>query len=215
MPHNIYSVCGDVLLYSERVTIPKTLQKRILKDFHMGHPSTNRMKSLMRSFVYWPSMDQDITNMVETCKGYDLAAKPPLITHKPWPKSEQQWSRIHIDNAWPLEDFNYLIAIDSFSKWPEVLRCSKPTTATTINFQHELFARFGVVDCLVSDNAIQFTSSEFKEFCETYQIKQIPTSQYHPRSNRQVGRFVDIKESLWLAYGKSPFKNFSRSTGSR
>ena len=74
---DIYSVCDDVLLYSERVTILKTLQIRILKDFHMGHPGTNRMKSLMRSFVYWPSMDQDITNMVKTCKGCALAAKAP------------------------------------------------------------------------------------------------------------------------------------------
>ena len=86
---DIYSVCDDVLLYSERVTIPKTLQKRILKDFHMGHPGTNRMKSLMRSFVNGSSMDQDITNMVKTCKGCALAAKAQPITHKPWPKSEQ------------------------------------------------------------------------------------------------------------------------------
>ena len=175
---DIYSVCDDVLLFSERVTSPKTLQK-ILKDFHMGHPGTNRMKSLMRSYVYSPSMDQDITNMVKTCKGCALVAKAPPITHKPWPKSEQLWSRIHIDHAGTLEDFYYLIVVDSYSKWPEVLRCRKPTTATTINFLHELFARFGVVDCLVSDNATQFTSSEFKEFCKTYQIKHITTPQYH------------------------------------
>ena len=165
---DIYSVCDGVPLYSERVTIPKTLQKRILKDFHMGHPGTNRMKNLMQTFVYWPSMDQDITNMVKTCKGCALAAKAPPIIHKPWPKSEQPWSRIHIDYAGPLEDFYYLIMVDSYSKWPEVLRCRKPTTATTINFLHELFARFDVVDCLVSDNATQFTSSEFKEFYKTY-----------------------------------------------
>ena len=93
---DIYSLCDNVLLYSERVTIPRTLQKRILKDLHMGHPGTNRMKSLMRSFIYWPSMDQDITNMVKTCKSCALAAKAPPITHKPWPKFEQPWSRIHI-----------------------------------------------------------------------------------------------------------------------
>ena len=86
---DIYSVCDDVLLYIERVTILKTLQKRILKDFHMGHPGTNRMKSLMRSFVYWPSIDQDITSMVKTCKGCALVAKAPPSTHKLWPKSEQ------------------------------------------------------------------------------------------------------------------------------
>ena len=131
---DIYSVCDDVLLYSERVSIPKTLQKRALKDFHMGHPGTNRMKSLMRSFVYWPSVDQDITNMVKTCKGCALAAKASPINHKPWPKSEQLWSRILTDYAWPLENFYYLIVVDTYSKWPEVLRCSKHTTATTINF---------------------------------------------------------------------------------
>ena len=40
-----------VLLYRERVVIPSTFQKFILKDFHAGHPGSNRMKSL-RSFVY-------------------------------------------------------------------------------------------------------------------------------------------------------------------
>ena len=31
---DIFSLCDNVLLYGERVVIPKTLQKRILKDFH-------------------------------------------------------------------------------------------------------------------------------------------------------------------------------------
>ena len=109
----------------------------------MGHPGTNRMKSLKRTFVYWSSMDQDITNMVKTCKSCALAAKALPITHKPWPKSEQPWSRIHIDYAGPLEDFYYLIVVDSYSNWSKVLPQRNPTT---INFLHELFARFGVVD---------------------------------------------------------------------
>ena len=103
------------------------------------------MKSLMRSFVYWPSLDQDITNMVKTWKACALAAKAPPITHKPWPKSEQPWSRIHIDYAGPFEDFYYLIVVDSYFEWPEVLICRKSTTATTINFLHELFVRYDVV----------------------------------------------------------------------
>ena len=31
----------------------------------MGHPGINRMKSLMRNYVYWPKMGNDITNMIE------------------------------------------------------------------------------------------------------------------------------------------------------
>lgn len=196
-----FSLCDNVLLYNERVVTPKTLQRRILKDFHMGHPGKNRMKSLMRSYVYWPNMDQDIIHMVDKCKGCSLAAKAPPITHKPWPKTDRPWSRIHVDFAGPLEGFYYLIVVDSYSKWPEVFRCRKPTSETTINCLHELFARFGVVDCLVTDNGTQFTSADFQEFCETFQVKHIKSPPYHPRSNGQAERFVDtLKRALRKAY---------------
>ena len=198
----VFSLCDNVLLYSERVVIPKKLQKRILRDFHTGHPGINRMKSLMRSYVYWPKMDNDITDMIEKCIGGALTAKAPPTTFKLWRKTEKPWSRIHADFAGPLEDFYYLIVVDSYSKWPEVLRCRRPTTGTTIGFLHELFARFGVVDCMVSDNGSQFTSIEFKEFGEIFQIKHITTPQYHPRSNSQAERFVDtLKWALKKASG--------------
>ena len=181
----------------ERVVIPSTLQKCILKDFHAGHPGSTRMKSLMRSFVYWPNMDKDIENAVKSCKGCALAAKAPPIKFNPWPKTDLPWSRIHVDLAGPLEGYCYLIVVDSFSKWPEVHRCKNPTTEITIKFLHELFARFGVVDTIVSDNASQFTSREFKDFCEAYQIEHITTAPYHPRSNGLAERFVDtLKRAL-------------------
>ena len=135
----------------------------------------------MRSYVYRPKMDIDIRDMIEKCKGCALTAKAPPTTFKPWPKTEQTWSRIHVYFAGPLEDFYYLIVVDSYSKWPEVLRCRRPTTGTTIGFLHELFARFCVVDCVVSDNGSQFTSVKFKEFCEIFQIKHITIPQYHSR----------------------------------
>ena len=78
---DVFSKCDDVLLYRERVVIPSILQKRILKDFHAGHPGSNRMKSLMGSFVYWPNMDKDMENAVELCKDDTLAAT--LVKDKP------------------------------------------------------------------------------------------------------------------------------------
>ena len=173
---DIFSLCDNVLLYSERVVIPKTLQKWILKDFHACHWGKNRMKSLMRSYMYWPKMDLDISNMVDACKGCALVAKAPPITYKPWPKTNQPWSRIHMDFTGPMEDNFYLIVVDSYTKRPEVFRCKRPTTGVAIIFLHELFAQFGVVDCLVSNNGTQFPSSDFKEFCNTFQIKHNYTS---------------------------------------
>ena len=48
----VFSMCNEVLLYRERVVIPATLQKKILKDSHTRHLGATRMKSLMRSYVY-------------------------------------------------------------------------------------------------------------------------------------------------------------------
>ena len=95
---------------------------------------------------------------------------------------------IHADFAGPLEDFHYLIEVDSYSKWPEILRCRRPTTGTIIGFLHELFVRFGVLDCVVSDNGSQITSVEFKEFCEIFHIKHI-TTPISPKIKRQGWTF--------------------------
>ena len=45
-------------MYSERVMVPLSLQKRILKEFHPRHPHIPRMKSLMRIYVYWHTIDR-------------------------------------------------------------------------------------------------------------------------------------------------------------
>ena len=98
------------------------------------------------------------------------ATKAPPIQFTLWPKTDHPWSRIHADFAGPLDGYYYLIIVDSYSKWPEVFRCKTPTTEITINVLHELFARFGVVDILVIDNGTQFTSGEFKHFCQCFQV---------------------------------------------
>ena len=149
----VFSTCDQVLLYRERVVVLGTLQKKILKDFHKRHLGATRMKSLMRSYVYWRNMDKDIEEKVKAGRGCALAAKAPPVQFSPWPKADYPWSRIHVDYAGPLDGQYYPIVVDSFSKWPEVFRCKRPTTDFTIKTLHELFARFRVVDCLVSDNS--------------------------------------------------------------
>lgn len=74
-------MCDGVLQYSDRVDIPKALQIR-MKDFHIGYSGIKRIITLMCSYVYWPIMDKDIKNMVDSCKGCVLTAKTPPITFK-------------------------------------------------------------------------------------------------------------------------------------
>lgn len=197
-----YSICDEVLLYAGRVVMPVVLQRRMLKEFHQGHPGIARMKALMRSYIYWPKMDKDIEQIVKACRGCQLAAKAPPVKIIPWPKTDVPWTRLHIDYAGPMNGHHYLIVVDSYSKWPEIFKCKHPTSTTTIKVLDELFSRFGVPKTIVSDNGTQFTSSEFKDFCRCLSIDHTTTSPYHPRSNGQAERFVDtFKRALRKNHG--------------
>ena len=85
----------------------------------------------------------------------------------------------------------YLIAVDSFSKWPEVMKCKNLTCSGTIRFLHEIFVRFSIPDRIVSDNGTHVTAKEFDHFCKTFLIKHVTTEPYHPRYNGQKERFED------------------------
>ena len=76
---DVFSICDEVLLCRERVGIPSTRQKRILKDFHADHPRSTKMKTLMRSYVHWPNIE----NVVKSRKGCVLAAKAHPIKFNP------------------------------------------------------------------------------------------------------------------------------------
>lgn len=156
------------------------------------------MKSVARSIVYWPGIDEEIQHFVRRCSICASAAKsPPQIQPQPWPKAEGPWKRIHLDYAGPIDGMSYLVVVDSFSKWPEIFQTRSTTATTTIGFLRETFARYGVPDTIVSDNGSQFCSSEFQQFCEYSGIIHVRTAPYHPQSNGQAERFVDtLKRSL-------------------
>ncbi|XP_014775588.1 uncharacterized protein K02A2.6-like [Octopus bimaculoides] len=183
---NLYSIYDGVLRYAQRVVIPETLQKKMLREFHDGYSSSSRVKALMRSYVYWPKMDREIKNLVKGCRGRALATKLSTIRSEPWPKVDVPWSRLHTDFAAPLNGSYYIEIVDNFFKWPENCKCKKPTSSTTTNFLHELFARFSVPDTIVSDNGTQFVSFEFKQFHKMFAVEHVTMAPYHPRSKNAL-----------------------------
>ena len=58
---------------------------------------------------------------------------------------------------------NYLIVIDSYSKWPEIIPMESTTSLSTIKVLKRIFATHGLPERIV-DNGPQFRSQEFKNF---------------------------------------------------
>uniref|UniRef100_A0A8R1IV69 Reverse transcriptase n=1 Tax=Caenorhabditis japonica TaxID=281687 RepID=A0A8R1IV69_CAEJA len=126
------------------------------------------------------------------CTDCQAAAKNPVkTTLEPWPATSSPFERVHIDYAGPINDTYYLVVIDAYSKWPEILPTKSITTTATITLLNPIFARYGNPRTLVSDNGTQFTSSEFTKFCTSRGIRHLRSPPFHPQSNGQAERFVD------------------------
>nr|VZI10430.1 unnamed protein product [Spirometra erinaceieuropaei] len=162
------------------------------------------MKSIARSFVYWPGIDGDIDDLVRRCSRCQQAAKmPPRQPPVPWEPSERPWSRVHIDFAGPLNGVSYLILVDAYSKWPDIAPLNPATASATIAFLRRIFSQHGLPEVLVSDNGSQFISSAFEDFCRQHNIQHLRSPPYHPQSNGQAERFVDtFKRALLKARGE-------------
>ncbi|XP_041775900.1 uncharacterized protein K02A2.6-like [Anopheles merus] len=156
------------------------------------------MKSKARSYVYWPSVDKDITERVKGCHACAIAAKTsPREKPVPWPATQKPWERVHIDFAGPIDGDYFLIVVDTFTKWPEVIRTRSTTAAATIAILRTIFARFGYPETVVSDNGPQFVSAKFSEYCSSRGIQHVTTAPFHPQSNGQAECFVDtFKRSM-------------------
>ena len=185
------SVEQNCILRGARVVIPKALQQKVMKEIHEDHQGIVKSKAIARSFMWWPNMDKDIENHVKQC---EICAQnqnnPKAVTIHPWETARYGWQRVHIDYAGPFLGYSYLIVVDAYSKWPEVIPMTSTTSNSTIKALMQLFATHGLPERIVSDNGPQFTSEEFKQFMEINGIKHTLSAPYHPSTNGEAERFV-------------------------
>ena len=181
----------NCLLWGTRVIIPSALQSVILEDLHRDHPGVVRMKSLARSYVWWPNLDKEIEWSVKQCD-HCLAVKgsPPKAPLHPWIWPTRPWQRVHLDFAGLFCNKMFLISVDAHSKWPEVIEMSKTTSTRTIAELRKLFASYGLPEQIVTDNGPQFTSDEFSHFLKQNGVKGAGS---RPRTN-----FCLVARDLYL-----------------
>uniref|UniRef100_A0A182PW13 RNA-directed DNA polymerase n=1 Tax=Anopheles epiroticus TaxID=199890 RepID=A0A182PW13_9DIPT len=193
-----FTLQNDCLMRGIRVYIPEPLRKAVLKELHMGHFGISRMKSLARTYCWWESIDRDIEETARDCVHCARIRKnPPKVQRYSWEQPSEPFQRIHIDFAGPFLGLNFLIIVDAGTKWPEVKIISDITTETTIDKLREFFATFGLPAMLVSDRGTQFTSELFQTFLKKNGIIHRMGAPYHPATNGQAERFVQVfKEKL-------------------
>jgi transposase InsO family protein len=192
------SLQSDCVLWGTRVVVPERARKALLTELHSGHTGSTRMKQLARSYFWWPNLDADIEGISATCSHcLENRSSPPATDIHPWSWPDIPWHRLHIDYAGPMHGYYFLVIVDATTKWAEIYKTKSITSATTIQFLRSAFSRFGIPVTVVSDNAPNFTSSEFIGYLESMGIRHVTTAVYSPYSNGAAERMVrTFKEGM-------------------
>lgn len=183
---------NDVLMRVDRIVIPEKLRETVLELAHEGHPGMRLMKSHLRANVWWPKIDQHVERVVKQCKGCTLVSTPNApepMNRKDLPN--QPWIDIAADFLGPLPEGQYLlVVVDYYSRYMEVVEMTSITAADTISELATIFGRYGLPITLRVDNGPQFSEKceEFRDFCESNDVKLINTIPFWPAMNGEVER---------------------------
>lgn len=199
------SVLDGCLLWGSRVIVPPSGRAQVMEELHEAHPGVSRMKSLARSFVWWPGMDRALEDQVKACSKCQSNQKMPAPAPlHPWQWPGHPWSRLHLDFAGPCMGKMFLVMVDAHSKWLEAHIMSNITAPVTTETLRGIFAIHGLPDMIVTDNGPTFISEVFKEFNEKNGIHHVYTAPYHPASNGLAERAVEtLKDGLRKMSGHS------------
>ena len=187
-----------ILLWDSRVVIPDSLRGILLKDLHAEHLGMVKMKQLARKYMWWPKLDKEIEETVKACTSCQEAAKTPASSQPAsWSWPGGPWKRLHLDFAGPYLGRMFLVIVDAYSKYLEVVPMSHATSATTISALRHVFSSLGLPEHIVTDNGSQFTSTEFQKFLDDNDIHHTTTPPGHPATNGLAERYVgDFKDKL-------------------
>lgn len=123
-----------------------------------------RMMPLVRRFVYWSKIDQDIQNIVRLCRWCSLSAKFLTVIYQSWPNAVKY---LRLDCIVITLDMWMVVMSwlsSSFSKWFEIFKSISITSTVNVKFFHELVSRYGFPGNIMSDNGTWYTLSKFQIF---------------------------------------------------
>ena len=166
-----------------------------LHKIHAGHQGIVRCRLRATSSVWWPGISKDVESYVKKCpECVKMTANPrePLLTT---PLPRYPWEKVATD-LFQHNGSTYLLAVDYFSRYPEVIKLNSTTSQAVISSLKSIFSHHGIPTVLVSDNGPQFDLRDMREFASSYGFQHITSSPYYPQSNGLAERMVKTVKSL-------------------
>ena len=122
---------------------------------------------------------------------------------------ERPWTEVSIDFSGPFPSGEYLlVAIDSYSRYPEVEILKSISADSVIPKLDAIFARHGIPDIVKSDNGPPFNGRDFNNFADSLGFRHRKVTPLWPQANGGVERVIPMLTKTMQAakIEKKPWK---------
>ena len=179
----------DNLLLYQNLVIPKQ-QQQVLQKLHNSYQGIQHCHLQAKSLVWWLHIHSDTHSFIKQCCECQkslVLPREPLITAT---LLSHPWEKVTSDLFY-LNKSTYLIVVDYFSCYPEVIQLKSTTSASVIKALKSIFSLYGVPSVFMNDNTPQFVSNEMK-ICRYLLLTSSP---HYPQSNGLAKQTIQtIKE---------------------
>ena len=187
-----------LLLRGTKLVIPKKLQERVIELAHQGHQGIVKTKRLIREKVWFPGIDKQVEEQINNCLACQASTHDTKSKMEPLKMSELPegpWQKVDIDFCGPFPSGDYLlVAIDEYSRFPEVEITKSTSAYATITKLDKMFSVHGIPEEVKSDNGPPFQSEDFKQFSKHLGFRHRRVTPGYPQANGEVERFMRTLE---------------------
>lgn len=198
------TIQSDLLLFDNRLVIPRSQRLTVLQQIHEGHLGINKCRARAQGSVWWPFIGSAIEEMVKRCHTCAKLLPEPKQPLMPSEMPSHAWERVGTD----LFEFNkkmYLLIVDYYSRWIEVRHLPNSQTAgEVITAMKSVFGTHGIPDIVISDNGPQYASESFKLFAQQYGFTHNTSSPLYPQANGAAERAVRTVKNI-LKKNEDPY----------
>lgn len=132
------------------------MRQKILSDLHVGYLGIKESIQIARFCIYWPGITTNIKNYISKCKMCNKYANSnkneQMLPHK---IIKQPWQKLGMD-LFEIYGQTYLIVVDYYSKYPEVINLNKNLTSkNVIHKLKSIFTRHGIPKIVITDSRTQ------------------------------------------------------------